>query len=168
MSRGEPQAEPLAVAHPGPQLTAAALTRAQLLRLIRARLGAHLYDDSGVPPRGIAIYTLSDPRDLRQIRYVGQTAAPRRRLLQHLSTAKLWLPDERPWWVQSPRLRPLYQWIRDIYRQEGRLPVMLVSAWVDESQARLAERIQICQCLARQLPLLNVAREPARRQMLLI
>jgi len=134
---------------------------------IRARIGAHLHDESGAPPGGTAIYTLSDPRALREIRYVGQTAAPRRRLLQHLAAARLWLPDELPWWVRSPQLRPLYRWIRDIYRQEGRLPVMLVRAWVEPAQARLAERIEICQCLARELPLLNVESELAQRQLLL-
>lgn len=54
------------------------------MRLVRQRLGAQLYDDSGARAAGVAIYSLSDPRDLRAIRYVGQTAAPRRRLLQHL------------------------------------------------------------------------------------
>ena len=53
------------------------------------------------------IYTLSDPRDLRQVRYVGQTSAPRRRLLQHLNAARLWLPDERPWWIKDEKAAPV-------------------------------------------------------------
>jgi len=77
------------------------------MRLVRQRLGAQLYDDSGARAAGVAIYSLCDPRDLRAICYIGQTAAPRRRLLQHLRCARLWLPDEVPWWVPSPRLRPL-------------------------------------------------------------
>jgi hypothetical protein len=32
--------------------------------------------------------------------------------------------------LRRPRLRPLYHWIRDLYSEEGRLPVMLVHAWV--------------------------------------
>ena len=131
----------------------------QLARYVRARLATQLYDDSGAVPEGIAIYSLSDPRDVRAIRYVGQTLAPRRRLAQHLATARLWLPEQIPWWVRSPQLRPLYRWIRELYEDEGRLPVMVVHAWVDPADARRAEREQIQQCLARELPLLNVEGE---------
>jgi hypothetical protein len=136
------------------------------MRLLRRRLGAQLYDDSGAPPAEVAIYSLSDPRDLRAIRYVGQTAAPRRRLLQHLRCARLWLPDEVPWWVPSPQLRPLYHWIREMYRDGGRLPVMVVGAWVEARDARLAERAEIQRCLERQLPLLNFELELLGRQRL--
>jgi hypothetical protein len=132
---------------------------AQLARHARAHLATQLYDDSGDVPEGIAIYALSDPRDIRAIRYIGQTAAPRRRLAQHLATARLWLTEQTPWWVKSPRLRPLYRWIRELYEDEGRLPVMVVIAWVEPAHARRAEREQIQECLARQLPLLNVERE---------
>jgi hypothetical protein len=149
-------------------LSGAALTplppRAQLQRALRRRLSTQLYDTSGEPPCGIAIYWLADPRALREIRYVGQSAAPRRRLLQHLSVARLWLPDELPWWVRSPRLRPLYCWIRELYRDDARLPVMVVCAWVEAAAARVAERNEICACLARQLPLLNAEGELRRRQ----
>lgn len=134
---------------------------ATLARYVRVRLGTHLYDDSGDVPEGIAIYSLSDPRDVRAIRYVGQTAAPRRRLAQHLGTARLWLPEQAPWWVKSPNLRPLYRWIRELYADEARLPVMVVHAWVEPAHARHAEREHIHECLARQLPLLNVESERA-------
>jgi hypothetical protein len=131
-------------------------TRAQLGRHFRIHVGAQLYDDSGHVPAGVAIYALSDPRDIRQVRYVGQSSAPRRRLLQHLNTAMLWLPDEKPWWVKSPRLRPLSAWIRQLYQDELRLPVMVITAWVESaSQARAAERARIFECLERRLPLLN-------------
>lgn len=133
------------------------MTQTQLRRHIRTRLSAQLCDDSGVPARGTAIYSLSDPREVRQIRYIGQTSSPERRFLQHLSTAKLWLPDEQPWWVKSPKLRPLYEWIRALHRDEGRLPAMVVSAWVETTRdARLAERNRIYECLEKRLPLLNV------------
>jgi hypothetical protein len=132
---------------------------AQLARCLRARLARQIYDDSGAAAAGSAIYSLSDPRDIRAIRYVGQTLSPRRRLAQHLATARLWLPEQTPWWVKSPRLRPLYRWIRELYADEGRLPVMVVHAWLDPADARRAEREQIRECLARQLPLLNVERE---------
>ena len=118
-----------------------------------------LYDDSGDLPEGIAIYSLSDPRDIRAIRYIGQTAVPRRRLAQHLATARLWLPEQTPWWVRSAKLRPLYHWIRELYEDEERLPVMVVHAWVEPPYARRVEREQIHECLARQHPLLNVERE---------
>jgi hypothetical protein len=129
----------------------------------------HLYDDSGAVPRGTAIYCLSDPRDVREVRYVGQTNVPRRRFLQHLNTAKLWLPDEMPWWVKSPRMRPLYGWIRELYRDGRRLPVMVVSAWVETvSDARVAERSRIYECLEKRLQLLNVESEILGRQIPLI
>jgi hypothetical protein len=139
--------------------------KAHLLQEVRCRLAAQLYDESPTPPGGVAIYSLSDPRDIRAIHYVGQTVAPRRRLLQHLSVARLWLPDERPWWVRSPRLRPLYAWIREMYQDERRLPVMVVSSWVEPSQARAAERTRIQECLQRQLPLLNFEGELMRRRL---
>ncbi len=142
------------------------LTKAQLARRIRNH---QHYDESGVAPREFAIYTLSDPRDLRGVRYVGQTGAPRRRLLQHLNTARLWLPDELPWWVKSPKLRPLYEWIRELHRDEFRLPAMVICAWEETaSAARLAERAQIFSCLERRLPLLNVESQILGRQIVLI
>jgi hypothetical protein len=135
---------------------------------VRHELAALLYDESAVVPGGVALYTLADPRELRAVRYVGQTLTPRRRLLQHLRTARLWLPDERPWWVRSPRLRPLYEWIRALYQDGERLPVMIVSAWVAPESARLAERAHICACLASGQPLLNFEGELRRRQPLLL
>jgi hypothetical protein len=129
----------------------------QLRRRYRYHTREQLYDESGSEPVGWAIYTLSDPRDLRATRYVGQTASPRRRFLQHLNHAQLWLPDELPWWIKQPKLRPLYTWIRKLFADGGRLPVMVISAWVSsEAQARVAERAQIFECLARPSPLFNV------------
>jgi hypothetical protein len=147
---------------------AAALSAGALSRQVRRRLDALVCDDSGVAADGVAIYTLSDPRELRTVRYVGQTAAPRRRFLQHVRTARLWLPAELPWWVRSPRLRPLYGWIRELYAEEERLPVMVVTSWVAAVQARVCERSLICACLERQQPLLNFEGELRRRQPLLL
>jgi hypothetical protein len=145
------------------------LTKVQVGRHLRRHTGVHLYDDSGVVPEGTAIYSLSDPRDVREVRYIGQTNVPRRRFLQHLNTAKLWLPDELPWWVKSPKLRPLYHWIREMYRDERRLPVMVVTAWVETvSDARLAERSRIYECLEKRLQLLNVETEILGRQIPLV
>jgi hypothetical protein len=146
-------------------LTPPILSKAQLARHIRRHVGVELYDDSGVGPGKVAIYSLSDPRDIRCVRYVGQTALPARRFLQHLNTARLWLPEERPWWVKSPKLRPLYIWIRELYRDELRLPTMVISAWVNAvPDARLAERVRIFECLAMSLPLLNFETEVLGRQ----
>jgi hypothetical protein len=145
------------------------LSKAQLARLIRRHVDRELYDGSAVPQGGFAIYGLSDPRDIRHLRYVGQTTLPRRRFMQHLNTAKLWLPEDRPWWVKSPKLRPLYDWIRDLYADELRLPTMVVSAWVSTAaDARLAERARIYECLALGLPLLNVETEILGRQIPLV
>lgn len=140
-----------------------------LARLIRTRLPGLLADVSGTEPGGFAIYTLSDPRDLRQVRYVGQTRLPRRRLLQHLQTARLWLPDELPWWVPAPELRPLYEWIRALHGDQYRLPAMLVTAWTSSATAaRLAERELILSSLRAGHALLNVENERQDRQALLL
>lgn len=145
------------------------LAKPQLARYLRSRLDSHLYDDSRTAARGTAIYALCDPRDASEIRYVGQSAKPRRRLLQHLSTARLWLPDEIPWWVDSPKLRPLYEWIRTLYRSDGRLPVMVISQWVATTRdARLAERNRIFECLERHAPLLNIEAALLGRQIPLL
>ncbi|HEY6482683.1 MAG TPA: hypothetical protein VIY54_04075 [Steroidobacteraceae bacterium] len=145
------------------------LCKSLMARQLRSHIARELYDDSGAITDGTAIYTLSDPRDLRAVRYVGQTSAPRRRFLQHLNTARLWLPQERPWWVKSPRLRPLYDWIRELYRDDRRLPTMVVCDWVrTAAEARRAERNRIVACLACQLPLLNIEAEILGRQIPLL
>jgi hypothetical protein len=144
-------------------------TKAQLARRIRAHVGVELYDDSGMSPARVAIYSLADPRDLRHVRYVGQTTRPRQRFCQHLHVARLWLPEDRPWWVKTPHLRPLYGWIRELYRDDLRLPTMLISAWLDSpSEARLAERARIHECLAARMALWNVETEILGRQMPLV
>lgn len=129
----------------------------QLARLLRAAARSHVY---AVPERTAdctAIYTLVDPRDARCARYVGQTRDPRRRFAQHLHTARLWLPDSTPWWVRSPKYRPLYDWIRALYRDGGRLPFMRVAEWVDAGTDPLAaERAAIMRLLAQGAELLNV------------
>jgi hypothetical protein len=128
-----------------------------------------VYDESGAAARGKAVYCLSDPRDLRVVRYIGQTGNPPRRLIQHLSTAQLWLPDELPWWVKSPKLRPVSEWIRALYADERRLPIMVILQWLEtEAQARVAERTRIYECLERRLPLLNVEVEILGKQLPLI
>jgi hypothetical protein len=133
---------------------------AHLRRRFRVHAESELYDESHMAPEGLAIYTLSDPRDIRDVRYVGQTRSPRRRFLQHLNHAQLWLPDELPWWVKQPKLRPLYDWIRSLYRDEHRLPIMVVTSWAPTiAQARLAERARIMEFLVLQRPLLNVEME---------
>ncbi|MEO6368420.1 MAG: hypothetical protein ABIP38_10565 [Steroidobacteraceae bacterium] len=123
--------------------------KAEIARLARVRCAAHIVDHSPASESesqsesDSAIYTLSDPRDLQLVRYVGQTRAPRTRYLQHVSAARLWMPDELPWWIKSPRTRPLYHWIRDLYRDESRLPVMVVVAWTTAGHALTEERNHI-------------------------
>lgn len=130
-------------------------TPGKISRSIRSALPFHLYDDSdgGV---GHAVYTLSDPRDLQRVSYVGQTASPHRRYLQHVNQARLWLPNETPWWIKRPQLRPLYEWIRQLYDDGRRLPVMIVRMWTEPSRARFIEREMITAHLAEGMPLLNV------------
>ena len=141
----------------------------QLARLTRACCASQLLDLSGMDASEAAIYALSDPRDIAVPRYVGQTRSPRRRLLQHINTARLWVPEQRPWWVKSLRLRPLYEWIRELYLDEQRLPVMAVIAWTEARHARLEERNRICEYLGRQFPLLNrESKTIGSRQILLL
>jgi hypothetical protein len=145
---------------------------AQLRRRCRLHACEHLYDESGSDPVGWAIYALSDPRDLREVRYVGQTTSPRRRFLQHLNHAQLWLPsrtDALPWWIREPKLRPLYSWIRKLYADGDRLPVMLVGSWqISIGHARHAERAKIYHYLSRGRQLLNVESEILGDQISLI
>ncbi len=132
---------------------------------MRRHIRAELYDDSGECAHGIAVYTLSDPRSIRDVRYVGQTRSPARRFAQHLNTARLWLPNEVPWWVKSPKLRPLYTWIRGLYADDRRMPVMVVTAWTGSiGEARVLERARIMECLESRLEILNVEREILGRQ----
>jgi hypothetical protein len=132
-------------------------SRALLTRDIRRRVRSHLLDDSAdAAEHGIAIYSLSDPRDVRNVRYIGQSRSPRRRLLQHLNGARLWMPDELPWWIDAPALKPLHEWLRTLFRDDGRLPMMIVSSWVERGQALFVERVRIHECLDAGLPLLNV------------
>lgn len=127
----------------------------QLTRLVRVRSASHIVDLSGTEPDEAAIYTLSDPRDLHTVRYVGQTVCPRRRFLQHVTAAKLWLPDDLPWWIKRPDMRALYQWIRELYHDERRLPMMIVAAWARNAEALAQERDLICEHLRCRSPLLN-------------
>ena len=118
---------------------------------------AHVHDPGGGAGGATAIYRLADPRDVRVARYVGQTRDPRRRFAQHVRTARLWLPEETPWWVRSPKHRPLYSWIRELYRDGARLPFMWVEEWVEHGTGALAaERAAIVRWLQRGAPLLNV------------
>ncbi len=137
---------------------------------MKRRIRDHLYDESGGDggESAVAIYSLSDPRNLRAIRYVGQTRSPRKRLLQHWNTARLWLPDELPWWIQSPKMRPLYHWIRELYRDEGRLPVMVVRAWTLPHEARFTERTHIMAALQMDQALLNFESELLQAQLVLL
>jgi hypothetical protein len=145
------------------------LDRPQIARYIRSHVAAQLYDESGSSAQGTAIYTLSDPRELRRVRYIGQTKAPKRRFLQHLNTARVWLLADTPWWIKNPKLRPLSEWIRELYLEEMRLPTMVICEWVETTAAaRLAERARICACLEDQLQLLNVEGERSGSQIQLL
>jgi hypothetical protein len=129
----------------------------ELGSLLKKAALSHIHDASGGVAGATAIYTLADPRDVRCARYVGQTRNPPRRFAQHVRAARPWLTDDRPWWVRSPKYRPLYDWIRALYRDDGRLPFMWVAEWVDASaDPLLAERATIVRLLAQGAPLLNV------------
>lgn len=121
-----------------------------------------LGDESGtsVPDgRAIAIYSLTDPRDLRTSRYIGQTRQPARRHLQHLRGAQPWRIDqgEEFWWHTPPRFRALYAWIRDLWQAEALLPALLVHEWVPTLRdARYTERRRIADGIGAGLALFNI------------
>jgi hypothetical protein len=142
------------------------ITRAQFANQLHRSLTLLIMDDCCDVEGAVAVYTLSDPRDVRDVRYVGQTRSPRSRYRQHVNKASPWLPDEVPWWFKAPKDRPLHEWIRELHRDGARLPVMIVSGWhQDISTARAAERALIYQCLEQGLRILNVeARIAQRRQ----
>lgn len=142
------------------------LTRAQLSQHIRRQKHALVQEESGVALDGVAVYTLSDPRDLREVRYVGQSRSPLRRFTQHLNAARLWLPDDVPWWYKAPPgLRPLHDWIRALHRDDYRLPAMMITARVASvSAARQMERALIQHYLSQRASLLNVETEILGRQ----
>jgi hypothetical protein len=127
----------------------------EISRSIRLRSAAHILDATGTAMNQAAIYALTDPRDLELVRYIGQTRNPRARYLQHMNEARLWLPEELPWWVKAPHLRPLYHWIRELYADEHRLPIMMIVAWTAANLARQEEGRHIREYLRHQKPLLN-------------
>ena len=138
-------------------------------RSLAAAARSHVHDAAGVCVGGTALYTLSDPRDVARVRYVGQTRDPRRRFAQHVRTARLSLPDEVPWWMRSPKHRPLYEWIRTLYRDDSRLPFMYVAEWVAPgADALVAERAAIMRLLAQGEALLNVEARQSGAQMPLL
>jgi hypothetical protein len=141
------------------------ITRLQFAIQLRRRLPLLLMDDCGDAAGEVAVYTLSDPRDVRDVRYVGQTRSPRSRYRQHVNKASPWLPDHMPWWFKSPKDRPLHEWIRDLHRDGARLPVMIVTGWhADVHAARDAERALIFQCMEEGLRIFNVEAQIAQRR----
>ena len=125
-------------------------------RSAAAAVHTHVHVDAAGPRDGTAVYTLADPRDVQSPRYVGQTCDPHARFAQHARTARLWVPDSPPWWVRSPKHRPLYAWIRELHRDGGRLPFMWVEEWVGpDADPLVAERAAIMRWLARGAALLN-------------
>lgn len=134
---------------------------------LRRRLGVLVCDTSDAERSGVALYTLSDPRDVRAVRYVGQSSAPMRRYRQHVRAACLAQEGPGPWWFRQPHLGPLYEWIRALHADGGRLPFMLITNWVPSVEAaRLLERSLIAAHRAAGCALLNceALREEARAQ----
>jgi hypothetical protein len=123
---------------PSPEDAATLAAAAALVRRLRGALQAQVCDVTAGERAGIALYTLSDPRDVRAVRYVGQTGAPLRRYRQHVRAACLWLSAAGPWWVRAPHLVPLHGWIRALHADGGRLPFMLVHQWVPTLAEALA------------------------------
>jgi hypothetical protein len=66
-----------------------------------------------------------------------------------------------PWWYKSPPgLRPLHDWIRQLHREEYRLPAMLIIARAATvAEARQRERALIQAYLSQHAQLLNIESE---------
>jgi hypothetical protein len=126
-----------------------------LARRVRRCREYNIIDQTTAGSGEVAIYALSDPRDVQAVRYLGQTRNPVSRYTQHINAARLWVPEERPWWIKREALRPLYTWIRGLYFDERRLPSMMLIAWTQASEARQEEGRHIREYLRHQLPLLN-------------
>jgi hypothetical protein len=137
--------------------------RIAIARRLRVARVHNIVDQTQDAAGDVAIYALSDPRDAQAARYVGQTRNPASRFTQHVNMARLWLPDELPWWIGRPELRPLYTWIRELYAEGGRLPVMFVVGWTTLQLARSDERRFIASYLKGGLPLLNFEAESRSR-----
>lgn len=132
------------------------VTRAEIALRLRRQLPALICDDSDGERAGVALYTLSDPRDVRAVRYVGQSRAPLRRYRQHVRAACLALDARAPWWIRQPDLGPLHAWIRALHADGGRLPFMLITQWVPSvAAARLLEQSLITSHRMAGCPLLN-------------
>jgi hypothetical protein len=132
---------------------------------LRRHLGMLICDTSDAEQVGVALYALSDPRDVRAVRYVGQSTAPARRYRQHVRTACLGHDRQGPWWVRQAHLGPLHEWIRILHADGGRLPFMLITHWVPSvDAARLLEQSLITAHRAAGCALLNceALREMAR------
>jgi hypothetical protein len=140
----------------------------EMKRLLARRIrqcGLHnIVDQTGTERGEVAIYILCDPRDIEDVRYVGQTRDPVARFAQHVNAARLWLPDELPWWIRRESLRPLYEWIRALYRDGERLPMMFVVGWTTAELARSDERRFVRAFVREELPLLNHEADDLRRR----
>lgn len=142
------------------------ILRAGVVGRLRRLLPGLVCDVSDGERAGVALYTLSDPRDVRAIRYVGQARAPLRRYGQHVRAACLELDVPAPWWLRQPRLGPLHEWIRALHADGGRLPFMLITQWtLSVAAARVLEQSLIRSHLADGSALLNfeALREPGPR-----
>jgi hypothetical protein len=144
----------------------------QRLRQQRAQLVCDVATALPDGSAGVALYLLSDPRTVRAVRYVGQSRAPVRRYTQHVHAACLpQTLQQAPWWLREPRLLPLYQWIRALYADGGRLPFMLITERAPSvAAARGREQLLIAEHHRAGHELLNheaLRPEPACEQLLL-
>jgi hypothetical protein len=131
-------------------------TQERLRQRLRAALPQLMHDVSGCEPAGIALYALADPRDVRALRYIGQTGSPARRYRQHVRAACLGAGTDRPWWICEPHLLALHRWIHALHADGNRLPFMLVTHWTATiADARALERQLILEHIAAGHELLN-------------
>jgi hypothetical protein len=104
--------------------------RDQFLLRVRRQIDSHLVDWSGKRAGTFAVYGLTDAPDSDPIDYIDITVNPQRRLLQHWMAARLWQSQRSADRITSSTLRPLCHWIRDLYEQQQRLPVMVIYEWL--------------------------------------
>jgi hypothetical protein len=114
-----------------------------------------LPDDERMDARGRATQARAGMPEVEQRR----EQLPARAGMPEVEQRREQLPGavaDTPWWVRSPKHRPLYAWIRALHSDGGRLPFMWVEEWVGpDADALVAERAAIMRWLARGAELLN-------------
>lgn len=113
--------------------------RVEFLFNFTPQIDAHILDLSPKRSGAFAVYGLAEDGNRERVQYLDFTVNPQRRLLQHWMSPRLWLSRRAADRITSSTLQPLCHWIRALYEQKQRLPVMAIYEWLPSlSQAEAA------------------------------